>query len=154
MSEIKVTQPQLKLLEDTLVILSGYLTQSEWKQIDQSLTELLWRFADDKIQKTLGDGVKHPERPKRPYWRPRTAPREKENARGLVRQAVRDGTIKKPHTCEKCGLARLLHGHHEDYSKPLDVLWLCASCHAKEHKGEQAALLILNSKPLPRWGLC
>ena len=42
----------------------------------------------------------------------------------------------KPECCESCGAAtnsRLLHGHHADYSKPLEVEWLCRKCHLAEH---------------------
>ena len=44
----------------------------------------------------------------------------------------------KSDACEGCGKwcedARKLHGHHSDYSKPLEVEWLCASCHGKKHR--------------------
>jgi len=56
---------------------------------------------------------------------------EKYKAHYLLTNAVRDGRLKKG-VCEKCG-RKDTHGHHNDYSKPLDVRWLCPPCHAKEH---------------------
>ncbi|HXJ61921.1 MAG TPA: hypothetical protein VNU68_35225 [Verrucomicrobiae bacterium] len=56
---------------------------------------------------------------------------EKVAARTAVSAAIKAGKItKKP--CERCGEAKT-HAHHPDYSKPLDVIWLCHICHAAEH---------------------
>ncbi len=45
--------------------------------------------------------------------------------------AVRDGRVtRKP--CEICGKIKV-QGHHEDYSKPLDVVWLCVRHHNDRH---------------------
>ncbi len=49
-----------------------------------------------------------------------------------IRVAIRNGTIqRKP--CEVCGNTKV-EAHHEDYSKPLDVTWLCKKCHTEHHK--------------------
>lgn len=37
--------------------------------------------------------------------------------------------------CEKCSSTENLCGHHLDYSKPLEVVTVCASCHNFIHKG-------------------
>jgi hypothetical protein len=67
-------------------------------------------------------------------------------ARRLLRSAVECRRVLKPVVCEDCGLAtqaRALHGHHEDYSKPLVVVWVCRKCHGKRHRleAESAALV-------------
>jgi len=56
-------------------------------------------------------------------------------ARTKVGNALRAGTLKKPELCFDCKKkCERLHGHHEDYSKPLDVLWLCCDCHKLRHR--------------------
>lgn len=56
---------------------------------------------------------------------------EKAKARNAVGNALRDGKLqRKP--CEICGEHRA-QAHHDDYSKPLDVVWLCSKHHAERH---------------------
>jgi hypothetical protein len=50
----------------------------------------------------------------------------------ILRNAVRS-KISKPDHCTRCGLICNPEGHHEDYSKPLEVLWLCRPCHCKAY---------------------
>jgi ribosomal protein S27AE len=45
--------------------------------------------------------------------------------------AIRTGKLVRL-ACEKCG-AEKAQAHHEDYSKPFDVKWLCSKCHAAAH---------------------
>lgn len=48
---------------------------------------------------------------------------------------VKRGRVIRPDRCERCGVCCKPHGHHHDYSKALDVEWLCESCHHGEHHG-------------------
>ena len=50
----------------------------------------------------------------------------------LVRVAILRGELSVPEKCEKCGGTSRLEAHHDDYSKPLAVRWLCKSCHVAE----------------------
>lgn len=56
---------------------------------------------------------------------------EKVLAHQILRDAIQKGEITRGDTCALCGSSSRIHGHHHDYSKPLDVTWLCNSCHAK-----------------------
>lgn len=61
--------------------------------------------------------------------RPHVAP--KVEARLITRNAIRRGELTRL-PCEVCGTAKS-HAHHEDYSKPLEVVWLCRAHHEALH---------------------
>lgn len=57
---------------------------------------------------------------------------EKFVARQAARNAIYAGKlIRQP--CEVCSVSET-HAHHDDYSKPLDVRWLCRKHHAEHHR--------------------
>lgn len=56
---------------------------------------------------------------------------EKVRAHNLVAYAKAVGKL-VPQPCEECGAAQA-HAHHEDYSKPLEVRWVCQLCHNRHH---------------------
>jgi hypothetical protein len=62
---------------------------------------------------------------------------EKRRARVIVGNAIRRGDLIRC-ACERCGKVDGSHAHHEDYSKPLNVVWLCSICHAARHKEMRA----------------
>lgn len=56
---------------------------------------------------------------------------EKEAARRQVRSAIASGSLTRL-SCEVCG-APEVEAHHDDYSRPLDVRWLCRVHHREHH---------------------
>ena len=64
-------------------------------------------------------------------WRDKPENKKKKAAHMKVYLAVKTGKIKK-YLCEKCGKKGM--AHHDDYSKPLDVQWLCSLHHYEHHK--------------------
>jgi hypothetical protein len=59
----------------------------------------------------------------------------KKYARYLFHKALNNGIIKK-HNCKICGSEKS-QGHHNNYYKPLRVIWLCALHHTEYHKKHQ-----------------
>ncbi len=62
----------------------------------------------------------------------RKADKRRDKCHNAVARAVKKGTLVKV-PCERCGEVKSL-AHHEDYDKPLDVVWLCQPCHKQRHK--------------------
>lgn len=57
--------------------------------------------------------------------------RYKVNARSRLNYAIKKKHIIKPTHCSICLEYKKLDAHHENYDKPLEVLWLCRQCHSK-----------------------
>lgn len=68
----------------------------------------------------------------RSHARRRAKDPQKVAARAELQRAVMLGEVVRG-PCEKCGTTEGVEGHHEDYSKPLDVRWLCRKDHRLEH---------------------
>ena len=58
--------------------------------------------------------------------------RKRANARSYPHVYIKRGKLKRE-PCKVCGAAKA-QMHHEDYSKPLAVTWLCRSCHLELHR--------------------
>ena len=53
-------------------------------------------------------------------------------AYGAVAYAIRTGNLITPSICSCCPATnKRLHAHHEDYNKPLEVVWVCPPCHGE-----------------------
>lgn len=97
----------------------------------------------DLLDRDLGAMKPHPNtvhlrrwkkrHPKRWYrmkvkWRAKYP--EKHRAHSAVQYALKTGKLKRPDCCSKCGVKCKPQAHHPDYSKPLEVVWLCRKpCH-------------------------
>lgn len=107
----------------------------EWRAANRQRAREIQRRTDARI-----------ERRTRKRDRRRSSP-EKDAARHAVARALLNGELVRPETCERCGQdpgraiggRAMIEGHHVDYSRPLDVEWLCARCHADEHPLKVAA---------------
>lgn len=78
---------------------------------------------------------KHPERAKlhlevNQAWRNQDKRRSK--CHNAVAKAIKSGELVRS-PCSKCGDVKSL-AHHEDYDKPLEVIWFCQPCHKQRHK--------------------
>lgn len=70
-----------------------------------------------------------PEKQKEYRWNNK----EKYYARTKLGNALRDGKIEKPINCSRCHrFSDIIEGHHPDYTKPLEVIWLCPYCHGEQ----------------------
>jgi hypothetical protein len=59
---------------------------------------------------------------------------ERKKVGWIVSNAIRDGKLIRPETCSVPGCTAKPHAHHEDYTKPLEVEWLCPAHHSMHHK--------------------
>lgn len=56
------------------------------------------------------------------------------SAHNAVYRALKRGLLIKKTICQICGNSTLTLAHHNNYSKWLDILWVCQICHNDIHK--------------------
>jgi hypothetical protein len=83
-----------------------------------------WRYQNTKGRKEKATLVAK-------RWRERNPTAYK--AHTALNNAIRDGKLMRQR-CQICGDENS-HAHHHDYTKPLDVEWLCAKHHHRKHHG-------------------
>jgi len=62
----------------------------------------------------------------------RSEDKRRSSAHVAVARAIRNGSLFRL-PCSRCAEEKSL-AHHEDYDKPLEVIWLCQPCHKQRHK--------------------
>lgn len=65
--------------------------------------------------------------------------RQKAWARYKAQRARDRGEIRRPDVCEGCHRTTGTVMHHEDYGRPLDVTWLCGTCHVEADQRRREA---------------
>lgn len=71
---------------------------------------------------------------------------EKIKAQRKVRCAIKCGKLQRSPMCEICNLQGKTNAHHEDYKKPLEVIWMCSKCHLYHHQKYRFHVERLNEK--------
>ena len=118
-----------------------------YKKIDKTYLQPRCKSCDKIVKKKWNSENSEAIREQKREYRKKNPEKMREKSRNYYRKAdpkkikarrilgckVRYKKIIKPELCEGCMQKTELHGHHFDYDKPLEVKWLCLSCHVKEH---------------------
>ena len=62
----------------------------------------------------------------------RSEDKRRVRAHSAVSRAIKSGKLLRM-PCVRCASEKSV-AHHEDYDKPLEVMWLCQPCHKQRHK--------------------
>lgn len=102
------------------------------KRQDVFNTQSYWeRHRERRRELTKAYFKKHPDAKRLKAARYRNRYPERALAVDRVHKALKAGKLREM-PCEKCLDVRV-HAHHDDYSKPLDVMWLCQKHHLEVH---------------------
>lgn len=103
---------------------------NRWKKVDDKREYDRRRYAES-AERRAALAERSAEKAKQPGME------EYRRAHRMVAYHVRVGHMTKQ-PCQICGAAKVV-AHHDDYRKPLDVMWLCQPCHTGRHAVLDAA---------------
>ncbi len=86
----------------------------------------------DKMNKRRALGLDKQDRGYQKRWQKRHP--QKRSAQLAAYKAFKRGLILRDPVCSECKEDVPLQMHHPDYSKPLEIQWLCVKCHGKAHR--------------------
>jgi len=98
-------------------------TQAKYMQTEHGKTKSREKCARYRKKQLFKDSVQK-SRAKYP---------ERRSAQIALWNAVQSGGVTRPDVCSLCNCLCIPEGHHFDYSRPLDVIWLCKMCHEAAH---------------------
>lgn len=78
--------------------------------------------------------VAHPEKRRTWQQRYRLLHQQRCKAWELVKNSIEKNVLQRPSECVQCKKRCIPEAHHEDYSRPLQLKWLCRACHRKLHR--------------------
>src|SRR6478672_12211906 len=82
---------------------------------------------------------------------PQTPPsRAARRAHWRVKYALKTGRLVRPSECSTCGREAFIEAAHQDYTRPLDVRWLCHFCHRAwdaQHPKDLERIKEMEAKP-------
>lgn len=106
------------------------LTKKEMKAVHQKTYRESHREEITRQQKTYSQTEAGKKSHSASQVKQRQISPEKIKARNATGNAVKAGRlVKEPCHCREIRV----EGHHEDYDKPLEVIWLCKRCHMGVH---------------------
>jgi predicted transposase YbfD/YdcC len=104
---------------------SNFYKRNEGKKIRwRSLCKNCIRKTGKKYNKTNGKKISSTK------WKKQN--KEKIRAQWTVENNLRARKLIKE-SCGRCRSTKNIHAHHEDYSRPLNIVWLCAKHHKERH---------------------
>ena len=116
----------------------GNARSRQWRLDNPERSKQLWREASKRW------GKNHPEEV-----------HVMDNVHDTVRRAIASGKLERSTSCERCGATNCrIEAAHYDYSKPLQVAFLCVPCHVawdkRDPKSKSIKQAVSNIAPTGR----
>jgi len=125
----------------------SYKITEKWRKANPEKTRIAHRLALIRARENNPELYKSINK----NWEEKNKERRKISSRASskVQKAIKKGILIKPKECQICNKTNCrIEASHSDYSKPLDVLWVCVSCHRKYDYKNPKTVQITENKNL------